>query len=197
MRGLFSLMLRYSWMLALVTGIAFYLTGEEIVRILLATTYLPAADLLRWAAPVSFFFLTGTVFCRTLIALDRTRTVAAVTVSAAILNLVLNAILVPKLQKEGAALATVISLAFMAVYAGCAIKAWRWIDRAELKPLRLLGFFVWCGAGFYVVTQFVSQPFLVLAAAGSWSLLGILVSGCFHKDELTRAFSGKQPVEVE
>ena len=84
MRGLFSLMLRYSWMLALVTGIAFYLTGEEIVRILLAATYLPAADLLRWAAPVSFFFLTGTVFCRTLIALDRTRTVAAVTVSAAI-----------------------------------------------------------------------------------------------------------------
>ena len=192
MRGLFSIMLRYSWLLSLVTGLAFCFTGPEIVTILLAKTYAPAANLLPWAAAVSFFFLTATVFCRTLIALDQTRMVAKVTLAAAILNVVLNAILVPRMQKEGAALATVLSLAFMAAFAGVSVKAWRWVEWSELKPWRLCLFAGLSMMGFVLATRYLVHPFLVLGAAGGWSVLAIFVSGCFRRQELVRVFAARK-----
>ena len=195
LRCLFSIMLRYSWLLAVVTGVAFCLAGEEIVRILLAASYLPAAGLLQWAAPVSFFFLTSTVFCRTLIALDRPRSVAIVTIVAAVLNLGLNAVLVPDMKKEGAALATVLSLAVMTVHAGWMIKCWRWVEWSELKLGRILLFGVWSTGMFYVANRFFEQPLIVLGVAGCGSLVGLLVLGCFKKQELGRVFTRKSAAD--
>ncbi|MFT5499571.1 MAG: O-antigen/teichoic acid export membrane protein [Kiritimatiellia bacterium] len=188
MRAIFSIMLRYCWILSIVTAVAFCLSPEAIVGILADAKFAPAATILPWAAPVSFFFLTGTVFCRTLITLDRTRTVAVVTLGAAAINLGLNALFVPGMAKEGAALATVLSLVCMALFSGIAIRAWRWIDATELKAGRILVFTALCVAAFYLAEAISGYMLITLAIGGLLSLASLFALGLFKKRELLTLF---------
>ena len=193
MRAIFSIMLRYCWILSIVTGVAFCLTGDQIVGILAAPKFAPAAEILPWAAPVSFFFLTGTVFCRTLITLDRTKTVTVVTLGAAAVNLGLNALLVPGMAKEGAALATVLSLLCLTLFSGIAIRAWRWLDASELKAGRMLVFAVLCTGSFYLAERISGYMVLTLALGALLSLVFLLALGLFKKTEMLTLFDKMPP----
>jgi O-antigen/teichoic acid export membrane protein len=193
MRAIFSIMLRYCWILSIVTGVAFCLTGDQIVGILAAPKFAPAAEILPWAAPVSFFFLTGTVFCRTLITLDRTKTVTVVTLGAAAINLALNAWMVPEGGKYGAALATVLSLLCLTLFSGIAIRAWRWLDASELKAGRMLVFAVLCTGSFYLAERISGYMVLTLALGALLSLVFLLALGLFKKTEILTLFDKMPP----
>ena len=126
MRELFTLMLRYSLVLSLPGGIALFLVGSDILAVLSDPEFHDAAFIFPWAAPVSLFFLLQVVCNRTLMAFDRSRLVGSLTLAAAGINIGLNLWLVPILHERGAALATVMSLAFLACCSAWCIRAWRW-----------------------------------------------------------------------
>ena len=90
----------------------------EVLVLLADPRFADVAELLPWAAPVSFFFLTYMVFSRVLISLDKNRWVGGLTVAGGVVNVALNLALIPGLGPAGAALATSLSLAFLTAVAG-------------------------------------------------------------------------------
>lgn len=140
LQRMFSVMLRYALVLALCGAAVLVLLGPEVMAILVSEPFRDAAYILPWAAPVSFFFLLHIVFSRVLIAQDRSKLVGGLTLAAGLLNILLNALIIPRVGEHaglGAAVATGISLAALACATGWAVKAWRWIDPAALRPLRI------------------------------------------------------------
>lgn len=191
LRMLFSRMLRYSWIFALVTVAAFGFCPEAFVHLLAAEKYWASAFLLRWAAPAAFFFITFAVLSRVLIAQDRTRLVGGITLAGAALNIGLNIVLVPRYIGVGAILSTTISLALMCGIAAVALKAWQWVDPKELHlPQQLLLLFLSSGM-FWGLAQTPWAAFFQVAVGGAGCLVLMLGLRLFRFKELTSLTGGE------
>jgi O-antigen/teichoic acid export membrane protein len=186
LRSLFTLMIRYAFLLSIVGGAALALLGPQILNVLSGPAFRDAAFILPWTAPAPFFFLVSVVFTRTLIAMERGKLVGFLTLSAAALNVGLNILFVPRWAERGAALATCLSLALLAVFTGHACRWWKWISWRELRAPGLLALGASAGAGFFVMTRYTGfDSLIVLLGAGLWSLLWIFVLRLISLTDMT------------
>ncbi len=172
LRRAFSTMLRYTAVLMVPMIAIVWFCAPAIITILSdPRKYLAAAPLLAWTAGIPLFTLLVMVFGRVMVALERGRVVGWATLAAAGLNLALSVLLIPRLQGAGAALANTLSLAALAIYFGWEIRGWRWVDRRNLRPVRLALFGGLTLLGFYAATQWVPlNNFVALGAGCAWSL---------------------------
>ncbi len=95
--------------IAIPIGIGTTILAERIIILIYGVQYSPSVDALRilvWASVLSFFNYTPATY---LTSTNRQRTLMIFTFIAAILNLVLNFILIPRFSYNGAAVATVFS----------------------------------------------------------------------------------------
>ncbi|MCB9491229.1 MAG: flippase [Dehalococcoidia bacterium] len=129
-----------AWMaISLSVGITLFAVPG--VAILYGGGFHDTAEILRihtWAAP---FIFMGTVLGRALIAEDRRKFELSRHASGALLNVLLNLVLIPRYEGIGAAVATVISYAF-ASYVACVFNErgrfhLRLMTRALVWPVRL------------------------------------------------------------
>ena len=200
LRRLFTIMLRYLLALTLIGGAALNLLSDEILWVLADEKFHHAAYIIRWAAPASLFFSCYLLFSRTLIAMDESGRVGIITAVCALLNLGLNAVFINWLFEDatiGAAVATCVSLAAMAVWGAATIRIRRWIDWPELKPARL-ALAVALSSACFVLTksQFDLHPLLLVGLNGVLSLGFLLGLGLFPKHEITLLFEKDTKVQI-
>jgi len=197
-----SVMLRYALVLSICGGAVLVFLGGHVLNILVGENFRDAFYILPWAAPISLFFLLHIVFSRVLIAQDRSGLVGALTLAAGLLNVVLNAILIPRHESAGlgAAIATGISLAILAAASGFAVKGWRWIDRDALRFLRIvlgctLSVAVYALSAHYL-PRLAKAPtvnsLLILGINGIASVAILLASGLFAPSDMKLLFGGKK-----
>ena len=195
LRRLFTIMLRYTLALTLVGGAALFILNDEILWVLADEKFHHAAYILRWAAPASLFFSCHLLFSRTLIALERSGQVGVITSVCAVLNLGLNTFFITQVFADptvGAAVATCISLAAMALWGATTIRIGRWIDWSELKVSRLAMAVICSAVCFYATkTHLDFHPLLLVGLNGVVSLGFLLGCGLFPKHEITLLFEKK------
>lgn len=193
--NLFSLMLRYGIVFSLIGGVALFLVGPQILAVLSDPKFGDAAVIFPWAAPASLFFLVQAVFNRTLMAFDRSRLVGGITLACAFLNVILNLFLVPRMQERGAALATCLSLAVLALVSGLLVRAWRWIVWRELKPIRILLSTLLSAVGILAARHWIpDRNLLLLLVAGAWCGAMIFATGVMKPADIRLLLAGKDRV---
>lgn len=177
-RSLFAVMLRYSLGISLPAGVGLLIFNHDVLFLLSGPAFRSAAYLLPWLAATPLFFLLSTVFGRGLIAMDRTRLVGFSTLAAALLNVVFNLMLVPRLGGVGAALSNTVSLSLLTFYLGRALRWRQWTDMATLRGWNILGATASAAVWFSLV-RFVFLPAhlplarILLAGVGALFLLWI------------------------
>jgi len=195
LRRFFGIMIRYALALALPGCAALYLLNTDVLWILSDPKFHDAAPLIRWAVPASFFFLLHIVFSRVLMAMDKSLVVGKITFACALLNLLLNYLLIsnhPGQAAEAAAVATWTSLAIMCCWTGWSVKAWRWIQLSELKLVRLtLATVILIAAYAFVKQQFDWNPLITVGVCGVISVVVLLGFGLFTKSEVMLLFAGE------
>ncbi|WP_052696202.1 flippase [Palaeococcus ferrophilus] len=110
--GYFTLMLP----LAALLGVSVTALSNSITLIIFGSKYLPSAKILKiliWA-PVSVYL--SSPYGRLLEASNKQQISAKITGSGALINVALNLVLIPQLSAEGAAIATVLTEAFITSY---------------------------------------------------------------------------------
>jgi len=197
-----SVMLRYALVLSICGGAVLVFLGGHVLNILVGEDFRDAVYILPWAAPISLFFLLHIVFSRVLIAQDRSALVGALTLAAGLLNIVLNAILIPSSEQAGlgAAIATGISLAALAAASGIAVKAWRWIDQDALRLVRIVLACALSVATFALAARYLPRlvgtptlnSLLILAVNGVASVAILLGFGLFAPSDMKLLFGGKK-----
>jgi O-antigen/teichoic acid export membrane protein len=186
LKTVFTLMLRYSFILSAGGGAALALLGPSILRVLSSAKYVDAAGILPWTAAIPFFFLLSYVFTRALLAMDRTRVVGALTAGAAILNVVLNVLLVPKHGGIGAALSTTVSLVALAIASGVVMRCWRWISLREFMPARGAVYLVALAVGFHTLQRFVADGIVVILGGVVWCAIWVFALRLISSADLRR-----------
>lgn len=148
MRQVFGAMMRHMWGVGLPAGAALCFFHRDIFQIVSGPAFRDASGLLPWMAFIPLAFLSVTAVSRALLALDRPRLVGGATLAAALLNLGLDFIVVPRWGSIGAALATLFSMVLLAVALGWVL-GWRsWLRRADLRPGSIAAATAICSAGF-------------------------------------------------
>ncbi|MDY6778851.1 MAG: polysaccharide biosynthesis C-terminal domain-containing protein, partial [Candidatus Nanohaloarchaea archaeon] len=167
-----------------------FMAFPEAVLLLFGKQYTVVEDVLR---VLSFGFLVSSVvgpFGNVFQALDRTKLNMALTGMLAMLNFVLNAVLIPQLGAMGAAVATTVSYL---IYAGAGVAVLYWLF--DIVPFKLLVWKVWFGAAIaalfvYLIsnTLFVVTPFwffvVDLVLFGLLYLILLLVLRTLDEDDL-------------
>jgi len=105
----FEKSLAFITIIAIPIGVGTMILSNEIILFIYGNMYLPSASALRiliWASVLGFINLTPATL---LISINKQRTLMIFTFIGAILNLVLNYLLIPSFSYEGAAVATVIT----------------------------------------------------------------------------------------
>ena len=95
---------------------------DLIIRILFGPAYEPAANVLRILAVAALINVSGGINSGVLSGIGKHSIVGKIFLSAAILNIVLNIILIPIIGIEGAAIATLISFAIISVWTFVSLK---------------------------------------------------------------------------
>lgn len=136
--------------------------GAPLLLVIVAPASYAPSDLLVvvfLVALAAFPVLVGTATGRALITLRRTREVAVAAIAAAVVNIVLNLVLVPHWELSGAALATVVAFATQAGVQRLAL-----MRRATLPRMRVR---IWLPAALAVT---VSAATLVLPQSLGWAV---------------------------
>jgi O-antigen/teichoic acid export membrane protein len=168
MREVFGAMMRHVWGVGLPAGVALCFFHRDIFAIVSGPAFRDASALLPSMAFIPLAFLSVTAVSRALLALDRPRWVGGATFAAAILNLALDFVTVPRWGAIGAAMATLFSMVALAVSLGWVL-GWRsWVRRADLRPGAIAAATLACSAGFAVLRWGFPDmsPWLRLPAAG-------------------------------
>lgn len=161
----FSVMMRHIAGIGLIAGLALMIFYQDIFRIVSGAAFRNAAVLLPWMAFIPLIFLLTLGVSRALLALNRTRLVGGATLAAAVTNIVLNFLTVPRWGAIGAALSTLLSMAILTGVLAWILGCRRWLRRDELRPLSILCASVLCGAGFFAIAG-------CLETWGPWARLG-------------------------
>lgn len=106
---------KYLWLVSIPMIFGFSMLGKEIVVILASEKFIDTVEIIP-------FMITGTIlwgFCKLYAAglhiSKKTKTFAAVVFSAAIFNIILNILLIPRLSYKGAAIATLASFLLLLI----------------------------------------------------------------------------------
>ena len=185
LRRSFTLLLRYGLVLGLPISLALWIGRLPIVLLLSAPKFADVAPLMRWIAPLPFFYLMAVISGRALVALDRGAVVGIGTLCAAGLHLVSSLFLAPLLAERGVALAGAIAYASLAIYLGLRGRVLQWIDWAELRPLRLAAFAVLTALGLRASVQWLHGRHLAaLLLGGAISFAAMLALGVVRRRDL-------------
>jgi O-antigen/teichoic acid export membrane protein len=181
MQLLFTIMLRYSLLLALTGGLFLLLCGRQLLEIISQPEYSSAVQIVPFLAPVPLFYLLWNLFNRILLARSNTRVIGLATLAIGAVNVGLNVVLIPRFGEIGCALALTISLALLAFFTGAFVRVWRWIVWAQLKPGRLVMMAVANGAGIFLSQAMLGQHALICVfVASSWCLICIVALRLVH-----------------
>jgi O-antigen/teichoic acid export membrane protein len=93
--------------------LAIFVLAEVIVRVLFSSEFLPAVSALRWLLPGILVLSVGKVLVAELHAKEKVHYAAWTSAAAALINIVLNVILVPRMGISGAALASTVSYSIL------------------------------------------------------------------------------------
>jgi O-antigen/teichoic acid export membrane protein len=114
-----SRILKRSLLLTLVAGVCFgsvfLVLSVPLLQMVYSTEYRYAGELMTWFASVIVIRSLGALVLPALLAADRIRTYAWLTAGAAVLNLVLNILLIPHMHSRGAILSTIVSYGLLLV----------------------------------------------------------------------------------
>ena len=194
MRRIFGIMVRHVWGMSLPAGAALCFFHRDIYGIVSGPAFRETSGLLPWMAFIPLAFLTVTVVSRALLALDRSRLVGGATLTAAVMNLGLDFLVIPRWGAVGAALATLFSMALLAVALG-QVLGWRtWLRRDELRPGAILVATAICAGGFALIYRSGAEwsGWLRLLAGGTVTMAALLGCRIFSpKDVLV--FKGAAP----
>jgi O-antigen/teichoic acid export membrane protein len=106
-------LIRRSFRLTLVAGVwfgsVFLALSVPLISMVYSSEYRYAGELMAWFSWVIVIRSLGALVLPALLAADRIKTYAWLTAGAAVLNLVLNLVLIPRMHSRGAILATIIS----------------------------------------------------------------------------------------
>ena len=179
-------MLRYALLIGLPFSAALVYLGDPIIRVLSSAKFLDATPILVWLAPLPLFSFLFVILGRVMLGFNENARVGAATLAAAIINIELNLILVPRLGERGAALAAVSSYVLLVLYLGGRMRIWRWLIWSDLKPVRLLLLLALSLLGCRWSAHYLAGwgSLAVLAAALAWMLLAMVLLGLMHKSDL-------------
>lgn len=150
--------------------------GRHLVMLLSNERFLTAADLFPYTAPIPVLMLLNYQNARVLMALGKIRFLGGITLLCALFNLGLDFVLIPSYGETGAALATVISMAVLAIFLAWSVRLPRWILKEELRPKRLILFAIWCGLGILLTPRVLpGGDLLPVLACIAWCGTGLLI----------------------
>lgn len=155
--------------------IGFLLLSREFMKIFANSDFWPGAPIVPILVLVVYctFFYQFSVnyefFC------EKPKYVAMGTVAAAIINIILNAIMIPKWGMYGAAVATLISYAMLAVLHTVIVKVWNLKHYPlSIKPVIIGMLLVMIGcAGYYFLADLVLIRWVLAAALGAYLLMSV------------------------
>lgn len=114
-----SRIIRRSLHFSMVSGVlfaaVFAVFGIPLVTLIFSDNFRYSGELMVFFVWIIAFRSVGSVILPALIAADRTKTYAYLTLLTAVVNFALNVILIPRLQSRGAILATIISYGILLV----------------------------------------------------------------------------------
>ena len=181
---LFTIMLRYTLLLALTGGLFLLICGRQLLAIISQPEYMSAAQIVPFLALVPLFYLLWNLFNRILLARSNTRVIGLATLAVAVVNVSLNLLLIPKFGEIGCALAFTISLALLALFTGAYVRSWRWVDWAGLKSGRLATMALINGTGIFLSQAVLGEYALIcVLAASAWCLISIVALKLVHWDD--------------
>lgn len=195
MRRVFGAMMRHVWGVGLPAGLALCFFHRDIFRIVSGPVFRDASVLLPWMAFVPLAFLSVTAVSRALLAMDRPRLVGGATLAAALLNLGLDFIAVPRWGAVGAALATLFSMTVLAVALGWVL-GWRaWLRREDLRPCAIAAVTAACVVGFAAINLAGAgwSAWLRLLAAGGLTMLALLLGRIFRARDVLALKNAPNP----
>ncbi len=166
LREIFTLMLRYSAVIAIAFGAALIYLRRPVVQVLSGRAFLAASDILPWTAPAPLFFMCNLFFQRVLLALDQYRIVGAASLGAAAISVTLTLVLVPVWGAQGAAVASWTSMGFLSLFLFMRVRAWRWVIAKDLRLTSLVVLAIVCAFTFRIIDGLCIGAVLRLALAG-------------------------------
>lgn len=185
LRKSFTLLLRYGLVLGVPIVLALWIGRVPVILLLSHSKFADVAPLMRWVAPIPFFYLLVVITGRTLVAMDRSKVVGVGTLCAAGLHLILSIVLTPILAERGVALAGNLAYASLALYLGFRGKVHRWIVWRELYVARLAVFALVTAAGLHLAMAWLPGFHLAaLALGGGISLAAMLGMGLVRTDDV-------------
>lgn len=105
--------------LAVPAATGLFLLAPEAIVMLFGDKFLPAAQTLRIFAVLIIVFAFGNLLCyQMMICTENEKKYAGILACAAVINVVLNFVLIPKYQQDGAALASVLTELFINIVVG-------------------------------------------------------------------------------
>jgi O-antigen/teichoic acid export membrane protein len=114
-----SRIVKRSLLLTLVAGVCFgsvfLVLSVPLLELVYSPEYRYAGELMTWFASVIVIRSLGAMVLPALLAADRIRTYAWLTAGAAVLNFVLNLVLIPTMHSRGAILATIVSYGLLLI----------------------------------------------------------------------------------
>lgn len=97
-------------MFSLPCCIGIFLTADELIPVLFGVSFLPAATTIRFLCPLAILLpLSGGIFAQILQTSGKEKDYLICVCTGAIINIILNALLIIRLQENGAALASVLT----------------------------------------------------------------------------------------
>lgn len=157
--------LRFSWVFGVLFSAILVAFGRDLVVLVFTDSFLPAGELMVFFVGVILLRSAGALAVPALIAADRTRVYAYLTMASAGLNFALNLVLIPRFGPRGAVVATIVSYGFLSLlglaevlskYRIRVTVAGVWVAlRTILAGVLASGVFVLFGTGFSVVSASV------------------------------------------
>ena len=97
-------------MFSLPCCIGIFLTADELIPVLFGASFLPAATTIRFLCPLAILLpLSGGIFAQILQTSGKEKDYLICVCTGAVVNVILNALLISRLQENGAALASVLT----------------------------------------------------------------------------------------
>jgi O-antigen/teichoic acid export membrane protein len=109
--------IRFCWVSGVLFAVIFAVLGRDLVTWLFSDTFRPAGELMLFFAGVVLLRSVGAVILPAMMAAGRQRVYAYLTVLSAVLNFVLNVVLIPSYQSRGAIVATIASYGLIWLFA--------------------------------------------------------------------------------
>jgi O-antigen/teichoic acid export membrane protein len=172
---------RYSFMALLPFALMILAFAETMISMIFTSEYAPAANALRFLIVGSLFYLIAQNNFSVLSGIGRPLTVAKITIFGAILNIILNVVLIPVFGISGAAMATSTSYVIMAFASILAVRkriqlrfpVKHWIKTSVIS-LFMLGIIFWLNglvhAGLYVKIALILAIASAFYVAASYAL---------------------------